>query len=92
MSAATRSLSSVYTSLPHSCRARTCWLVPLIQLGAMRTCGQDMVQCCNTRNADQSVLRCRARVSVKGQSREDMSKVKFDLARTLRWCAWQLAL
>ena len=92
MSAATRSLSSVYTSLPHSCRARTCWLVPLIQLGAMRTCGQGVVQRCNTSNADQSVLRCAGRVPVKGQSREDMSKSDFDLAREPRWCAWQLAL
>lgn len=40
MRTATRSLSSVYTSLPHSCRARTCRLLLVRQCAGMRTCKQ----------------------------------------------------
>ena len=39
MRTATRSLSSVYTSAPHSCRARTCGLLLVIELAGTRTCG-----------------------------------------------------
>lgn len=40
MSTATRSESSVYTSLPHSCRARTWRLLDVRQCAGMRTCRQ----------------------------------------------------